>query len=161
MNDYKIFSVYIIFGLLIMIGYCKMIMSPKNVTDKIWNNQGKNMLSKNKWLKIIYMMMIVISFIAGIYLIYYLTTTPKEQTDEILIYTGSVIFLVFSTVWAFRPFYLSKLILTLVFIGSILILAGICENSTNNTEKIIALVASSIILVQTGLFDLVIWNGIV
>ncbi len=159
-NDYIILSVYIVFGFLIMMGYGLMIVKyGKTTNSDIWTNKRKNSVLKIKY---VYLFMIMLSFIAGPYLIYYLVTTPKTETDEILIYVGSVIFLVCSTVWAFWPFEYPKIILGFVAIGAILILTGICVNrqNPNDVKKILALMASSIIVLQTSLFDFAIWNGI-
>lgn len=108
--------------------------------------------------------MIIISYLFGIYLIYYLTITEKEKTDGILIYTGSILLLFFSTLWAFKPFYYNKFVLFMVFIGALLLLSGICINDNEEPEdpfKISAIVAVVILCIQTGLFDGLIWTGIV
>jgi hypothetical protein len=161
MNDYKILTLYIVFGFFIMIGYMKMITKKGN--SEIWSNQKKNIILNYPFIKYIYIIMICISFIVSPYLVYYLTTTSKNQTDEILIYLGSVLFLVCSMVWAFNPFYLPKIFLGTVAIGAILILAGICVNSEadSETKKILALTASSIIVLQTSLFDFSLWTGLI
>ncbi len=161
-NDYKILSIYIVFGFLIMIGYGILTKKYWKNGDVIWSNNGKNIILNQRWLKHIYLFMILLSFIAGPYLIYYITTTQKTDTDEILIYIGSVIFLVCSMVWAFRPFKCSKTILGFVAAGTVLILAGICTNNQDPSDpkKIVALIASLLLILQTGLFDFVIWNGI-
>ncbi len=162
-NDYKILSIYIVFGFFIMVGYVIMTKKYlKNGSSEIWSNKGQNIILKHNWIKYSYLIMIFLSFIAGPYLIYYLTTVQKTEIDEILIYVGSVLVLVCSTVWAFFPFKYSKLILGSVAIGSILILAGISVNSEdpNDPKKIAALITSSIIVLQTCLFDFTIWNGI-
>lgn len=161
--DHKILSLYIVFGFFIMMGYALMtIKYTTKGSSEIWSNRGKNMILKRPVIKYIYILMIFLSFIAGSYLIYYLTTTSKTDTDEILIYVGSVVFLVCSTVWAFWPFEYSKIILGAVAIGSILILSGICVNTTDSkdSKKVVALTASSVILIQTVLFDFLIWNGL-
>jgi len=162
--DKKILSLYVVFGALIMFGYGLMVKKyTQSGSYEIWSNQDKNIIMKNTPVRYAYYVMIVLSFVAGIYLVWYLTTTSKNRTDEILIYTGSVVFLVFSTVWAFRPLYYSKLVLGMVAVSTVLILAGICVNSESETDplKIGALVASSIVVLQTGLFDFGIWNGFV
>ena len=118
------------------------------------------MILKYKSIKYAYYINILLSFIAGSYLIYYLTTIQKGHIDEILIYVGSIMFLVCSTVWAFFPFENSIIILGMVAIGAILILSGICVNNENDSKKIIALCAISIIVLQTSLFDFGIWTGL-
>ncbi len=163
-NDYKILSLYIVFGFFIMIGYGLMIKKyPTNTNSVIWSNKNRNIILNHKLIKYTYLFMIFLSFVAGPYLIYYLTTNQFiTDTNEILIYVGSVLFLVCSTVWAFFPFECSKIILGFVAIGAILILAGICTNEQdpNDPKKIAALLAISIIVLQTSLFDFAIWNGI-
>jgi hypothetical protein len=161
-NDYKILSLYIVFGFLILLGYGQMVL--KGHSSELWSNKGQNIIGDHKWLKYLYICMILFSFISGTYLVYYLTTISKNHTDEILIYTGSVLLLVFSTLWAFKPFYkYIKIVLGLVFIGVILILAGICVNSDpiDEPKKIAALAACSLLLIQTGLFDFGFWTGII
>lgn len=162
--DYKILSIYILFGLLILIGYILMtIKYTKQDSSEIWSNQGKNMITSQSKLKYIYITMIILSFLSAIYLIYYLSTTPKEYTDEILIYVGSVIFMVCSTVWAFKPFYYSNIILGFVALGAILILSGILSNSQDIKEpkKIVAILTTIILIIQTFIFDFIIWNGFI
>jgi hypothetical protein len=159
--DYKLLSVYIVFGILILFGYALIIQ--KKQSYEIWTNKGKNILSKKSVLKKIYIFMIFLSFIAGTYLVYYLSTSKNTDISEILIYVGSIVFLVCSTVWAFRPFEYSKIILGAVAIGSILILSGIVidTNNVNNSKKALALTASSILVIQTVLFDFFIWTGLI
>lgn len=158
-NDYSILSIYIIFGFLIIVGYSIMIKKYAGDSTDIWTNKGNNNIYK---IKIPYILMILFSFIAGIYLIYYFTVVSKNETDKILIYTGSIILLVFSVVWAFFPFYYNKIILAMVAFGAILILAGICVNSESNDspKKIIAIIASILLVIQT-LLDAIIWTGLI
>jgi len=159
-NDYRILVLYMVFGFFIMIGYSLMAIYGK--PKDLWSNQGKNMVLDYPKFKYFYILMILLSFISAIYLIYYFTTLQKTDTDEILIYVGSVFFLFFSTIWAFRPFYSSKIVLGLVATGVILMLAGICINKDdpNEIKKIVAITASVILVIQTGFFDFVIWNGL-
>ncbi len=155
-NNNDILIMYGLMGSLIIIGYI-MMMTNKNA-DEIWSNKGSNIILTSKGLLTIYKIMITLSFIAGLYLIFYLyKACPKYN---IIIYTGSVFLLLFSTIWAFNPFFYSKFVLGLVFIGSVLILAGICLlNDIFDIYKIAALVSISILVVQTGLFDFGIWTG--
>jgi len=163
--DHKILSLYILFGFFILLGY--YIMFSKFKKDELWTNQNKNIISKYPKFKYVYLCMILFSFISGIYLIYYFTTTNFSETEKILIYVGSVLFLAYSLTWAFFPFSNSKTVLGFVTIGAILMLTGICINYDTNTDdtigpiKVIAITASSIILLQTGFFDFVIWNGLI
>lgn len=161
--DYKILSLYIVFGFLVMLGYGLMVKKySKGNSSTIWSNQGKNSITEASVIKRVYIFMICLSFLAGIYLIYYLTTTTKTDTDEILIYVGSVIFLVCSTVWAFLPFEHNKIILGMVTIGTILILAGISVNGEDPTvpKKAVALAVASILVFHTFFFDFITWTGI-
>jgi hypothetical protein len=163
--DYKILSLYMVFGFFIILGYGIMVKKywRKGTSSDIWTNKGINMITKKSSLKYAYMLMILLStFLAGPYLIYYLTTTTKSDTNEILIYVGSVIFLVCSAIWAFFPFEYNRIILGLVAVGAILILTGIALNSEdpNDPKKAIALAAISILVVQTFFFDFFIWTGI-
>ncbi len=111
--------------------------------------------------------MICLSIVCGVYLVYYLTVMCKNITEQGLIYSGSILFLYFSCWWAFCPFTWSRSALLMVFLGAILILTGIsveCSEDTNlaaNHEAIIALVAICILVIQTGLFDFIVWNGFV
>jgi len=161
-NDYIILSIYLVFGILINAGYGKMIYDGNS--SELWSNKGTNRIMNNEVLKNFYIFMIIISYLFGIYLIYYLTITEKEKTDGILIYTGSILLLFFSTLWAFKPFYYNKFVLFMVFIGALLLLSGICINDNEEPEdpfKISAIVAVVILCIQTGLFDGLIWTGIV
>src|SRR4051812_16687925 len=116
MIDEKILSIYIIFGFFIIMAYMSMIIKyTQSNSSEIWSNKGKNRIRSGSLLKYTYIFMIIISTIAGSYLVYYLTILEKNRTDEILIYTGSVIFLVFSCLWAFMPFDYSKFVLFIVF----------------------------------------------
>ena len=163
MNDYKLLSVYIVFGILILFGYGLMINKYwKKGSYEIWTNKGKNILSKNSVMKKLYICMIFLSFISGGYLVYYLTSNTNTDISENLIYVGSVLFLVCSTVWAFKPFEYSKIILGSVATGSILILAGIAIDSNNasDSKKALALTASSVLVIQTVLFDFLIWTAL-
>lgn len=165
--DYKLLSIYIIFGFLTIVGYILMIIKYSKIGSyEIWSNKGKNIildkkLFKKPFLKYVYTLMIFLSMIAGPYLIYYLTTVNKGSTDEILIYLGSVLFIVCSTFWAYMPFEYSKLILGTVAFGTILILAGISINDEDpkDPKKIVALLAASIIVTQTFFFDFILWTG--
>jgi phage shock protein PspC (stress-responsive transcriptional regulator) len=167
-NDYNILSLYVVFGFLVVLGYIIMaIKYTKSGSTEIWSNKGQNVILKEGWkyrlVKYAYFVMIFLSFVFGAYLVYYLTTTQKEETDEVLIYTGSVLLLVCSTVWAFFPFECNKIILGAVAVGAILILAGISINSENPEEpkKIVALLGASIIVLQTSLFDFGFWTGLI
>jgi len=166
----KILSLYLVFGFLILIGYGLMVRNYyKNGSTDIWSNQGKNIITKHKLLKYIYICMISLSLIASVYLIYYLTNIPENNNDNdksmILIYTGSVIFLLYSTIWAFKPYYYSKFVLFMVFVGVVLFFSGILVNIDENgkfesIENIIAILACCILIIQTGLFDFGIWTGL-
>lgn len=163
--DYKLLSIYIVFGFFILVGYAFMIKKYNKNSSDIWSNKNKNIISKKPMLKYIYIFMILLSFIATPYLIYYLVSIEKSETDEILIYIGSVFFIICSTVWAFLPFTYSGIILAGVAIGAILILAGVANNQPNQPNqpnkdlKNLALASSSILVIQTFLFDFLIWNG--
>lgn len=161
-NDYGILSIYVVFGILIIVGYIKLVIKYKKDNSKLWSNDGKNKILRYKWLKYLYMVMIFISFVATIYLIYYLTSKRLNQIDKILIYLGSVIFLSCSLIWAFRPFMYSKIVLGFASIGTLIILAGISDNISKNylgTEDSLALISILIVIIQTGIFDFIIWNG--
>jgi len=165
--DEKILSVYIVFGFLIVMGYLKMIYENwgnKLGTALLWSNKNKNMILEKWYLRISYKIMIALSFAAGVYLVYYFTTFQKDDTVQTLIYVGSVIFLIYSLVWAYSPFnkYVS-LSLGLVAIGSVLMLSGIGLNVSQghkNPTDIVALIAITILVIQSGFFDFWIWNGI-
>lgn len=153
--DYKILSMYIIFGLLIIIGYSQLTMG-----EDLWTNKGKNIVKNHKSLKRVYQAMIILSTISGIYLIYYLSTVKKDKTDDILIYIGSLLLLIFSSVWAYNPYLYSRFVLGIVALGSILILAGVCiGGNTQEPLKKIAITATCIIMIQTTIFDFLIWTG--
>jgi predicted neutral ceramidase superfamily lipid hydrolase len=160
-NDYKILAIYLVFGFFIMVGYSLMAKygNPKD----LWSNKDKNIVLNYPMIKYVYILMIFLSFLSGIYLIYYFTTLQKTNIDEILIYVGLVFFLVFSTFWAYWPFKYSKTVLGLVAAGAILMLAGICVNKDdpNEIKKTMALLASSILVLQTGVFDFGIWSGLI
>jgi len=162
MNDYVILSMYLVFGFFIMAGYAIMIKkySGDNSID-IWTNEGKNIIANYANVKYVYIAMIILTFVAGIYLIYYLTVVSKNETDRILIYTGSALLLIFSVIWAFYPFLYNKFILAMVAFGAILILVGICINSESNSDprKIVAIIAGTLLVIQT-MSDAVIWTGI-
>ncbi len=163
MNNYidiKILSIYITFGFLVIFAY--LLLLKNGNYSKLWSNNGRNMLQKYRKIKYVYSTMICLSLVAGIYLVYYLSTILKDDMSEILIYIGSVLFLVFSTLWAFFPFYYSKIVLFIVFVGSVLILAGISVGiSVIKPVDIVALISIIIIVIQTGFFDLGLWNGLI
>jgi membrane-bound ClpP family serine protease len=124
--------------------------------EELWTNKNKN--SIHGPLRWVYKILLTISFVSGLYLIWYMYKfCPK---NDAVIYTGSVLLLLFSIVWAFRPFFYSNVILGLVFIGAILILAGIVDIArTLKTVDVIAIVAACILVIQTGLLDFGVWTG--
>jgi hypothetical protein len=164
-NNYVIPIIFSIFGLLILIGYYGNFISGNGVSrmvskysiDKLWSNNGKNIIGKNSWLKKLYMFMILLSTISTLYLMYYMTITPAY--NEILRYVGILLFLLFSLIWAYDPFYRSKIVLFMVSLGvammfiDILMFQGFKGN--------LALLAGIILLLQSFVFDFIIWNGII
>lgn len=167
--DEKILSVYIVFGFLVVAGYLKMVYENwgnKLSTALLWSNNNQNTILEHAWSRMSYNIMIGLSFIAGIYLVYYLTTFQKDDTVQSLIYVGSVIFLVYSVVWAYSPFnkpqWTVKAALGFVAIGAILIMSGISLNVSQGHKDpvdIVALVAIIILVIQTSFFDFFMWNG--
>jgi hypothetical protein len=164
--DEKILSVYVVFGFLVILGYIIMIYKnwgSKLGTAMLWSNKGRNIILEKPILNYLYKTMIALSFVSGIYLVYYLTTFQKDDTVQKLVYIGSVIFLLYSLIWAYDPFnYYIKLSLGLVAIGSLLILSGISLNVSQGNKgptDIVALVAITVLVIQSGLFDFLIWNG--
>lgn len=134
MNE-VILSLFIIFGMIILTRYFYIFLKARknfNYYSQIWTNQGKNKLIGT--LNTIYKFMIILSFIAGIYIVYYLVTDTSLNTslNTSLIYSGSVIFLVFSTFWALWPFKANKIVLFLVSVGVLLLLVGISLNYDKN-----------------------------
>ena len=111
----RLLILYIILGLFTIFGYATMIS--KYRSNVIWSNNEKNIILKKKWLKYLYIFMILLSFIAGPYMIYYLVTSENNEnigaptSNEILIYVGLVLFLVCSAFWAFFPFDYNQIIL--------------------------------------------------
>lgn len=140
------------------------VKSTNKQLDDFWSNKNKNKILKSKHFKNFYIFMIFLSSISGLYLIYYLSKTSLHTNNKskTLIYIGSFMLLLFSIMWAYNPFYYSVISLFGVFIGSLLIFIGIYKNNNiMDNEKIVALIASFILMFQTGLFDLIIWNGFV
>ena len=150
--DYFILSLYIIIGLVIILGY---IYNSVKIGSGLWN--GIN----NKILKTIYVIMISLSFIFGLYLVYFFTT--NEYINKPLLYSGILILLLFSCIWAWFPFVQSKLVLLCVSIGALLLLIEVILEVINNKDayNITALIACIILFIQTFFFDFIIWNGII
>lgn len=167
MNDFNqnILSMYLVFGFIIILGYIRL--ARKMDSDTLWSNYGKNMITKKRpCLKGLYIFMIFLSVIAGIYLIYYFAsdkTGKSGDTYETLIYVGSTFFLAYSMVWAFKPFHFSKTALFLVAAGAAIILSGIIinEERLNDPRKAVAIAAGSLLVFHTFFFDFLIWNGII
>jgi len=166
--DYTLLFTYIILGFILVLLYIKMyVKSTNNQLDDFWSNKNKNKILKSKHFKNFYIFMIFLSSISGLYLIYYLSTVNKtnnksKSKSKTLIYIGSFMLLLFSIMWAYNPFYYPVISLFGVFIGSLLIFIGIYKNNNiMDNEKIVALIASFILMFQTGLFDLIIWNGFI
>jgi hypothetical protein len=149
--DKTVLSLYCIFGTVILAGYIRMIRSGDR---SIWNK------IKDARMKKLYMAMIISSFIFGIYLVYFFTTSHNKNKE--LLYTGLVIFLLFSSIWAWFPFFQSKIILFLVSIGTLLLLinVGMEFDDDQSPEVIAALVSCIVLFVQTFIFDFVLWNGL-
>lgn len=149
--DIIVLLLFIIFGIIIMSGYANVL--PKQ-GDKIWNNVGDGNL------RTFYKIMIFLSFLAGVYLMYFFTT--HNNNYKILLYTGLSFLLLFSSVWAWKPFYYNKLVLFLVSVGSFMLLINTSMefNKKVNTKIIVALVSCLVLFVQTFIFDFFIWNGI-
>jgi hypothetical protein len=175
-GDTNILIIYGILGTLILIGYARMAMRNSGYINSVWTNNGTNMIVNNNALKSIYTIMILLSVISGIYLIKYLYGSEQgalNKESNIIIYVGSVIFLIPSVIWAFYPFWNSKIVLFTVLVGLVIILVGIVRNRMgvekglgNDAEKDqlnyrLAIVATSILIIQAGLFDFLIWNGII
>jgi hypothetical protein len=158
--DYKILSLYIVLGTLVMIGYAGLY---KINSEQLWTNKGTNRVTKNSLLRSIYKCMILLSFLSGLYIVYYVSS--REIFDEIsnkLVYIGSLLFLSFSIIWSMRPFFYSRYILLVVAIGAILLLAGIVSDNDHDQtlNHDLAIVASCILVIQTFVFDFFLWNRI-
>jgi hypothetical protein len=137
---------FLIFGTLIISGYINSYI--KGID--LWN--GIN----NITLRNIYIAMILLSTISGIYLIHFYTTSQIKHPT--LLYSGLLFLLTFSTVWAWAPYYHEKIILLLVSIGPLLLLINNSIEFESSPKNIIALVACIILLVQTFGFDFMIWS---
>jgi hypothetical protein len=153
--DKTVLSLYCVFGVIILIGYIYMIINKDKYNNSIWNKIKDNKMKK------VYMVMISLSFILGIYLVYFFTTTDNKNKD--LLYTGLVLLLLFSSIWAWFPFIQSKIVLFFVSMGSLLLLINVgIELSKDRSPKVIfALIACIILFIQTFVFDFILWNGIV
>jgi len=146
-----VLSLYIIFGIIIIAGYIyNTISSGKD----LWNNV------KNKHLKNVYKIMIFLSFIFGVYLLYFFTFVKNENKE--LLYSGLILLLVFSSIWAWAPYYHNKIVLLLVSIGALLLLVNTSMqvSHSQNIKNAVALFACILLFIQTFVFDFIIWNGI-
>jgi hypothetical protein len=143
----NITPVVVLFGSLILLAYTNMLLMNKDDQEKLWTNNGRNSLSDKK----LYQFMICLSIISGIYLMYYLCQHPINTIR----YSGIILFLSFSLLWAIFPFTFSKPVLFMVCIG----LAIILSTLNMSTDKI-AIVATIILLIQTFIFDFLLWTGI-
>jgi hypothetical protein len=159
MFDAFILSLYLILGLFIILGYVYSIR--KESQSDLWTNKGTNFLTNRPKLVYGYLFMITLSFLSGIYLIYYLSTVEKTLPEEILITLGSIFLLFFSVVWAWYPFYYPKWILFMVALGSMMILIGISLQFNNSLLNILAITAAIILFIQTFFFDFLLWSSII
>ena len=137
---------FIIYGIAIISGYINSYIKSIDLWNGIYNKTLRNT----------YIAMILLSTMAGIYLMYFYTTNPIEH--PILLYTGILFLLTFSTIWAWAPYYNEKLILLLVSIGPLLLLINNSIEFESSPKNIIALVACIILLIQTFAFDFMIWS---
>lgn len=151
--DKIVLSLFVIFGIIILSGYIYMIVNYKKYKN-LWNNV------RNINLKRIYITMIALSFMFGIYLLYFFTTNKNKY--PYLLYTGLVLLLLFSSIWAWKPFFYNKIILFFASFGTFLLLINTSLEISNDqsAKKISALFACILLFVQTFVFDFIIWNGI-
>lgn len=139
---------FIIFGIIIISGYINSII--KGID--LWNGINNNFLRK------IYIFMIILSSMSGMYLMYFYSTNKNNGS---LLYSGLLFLLVFSAIWAWAPYYKEKIVLFMVALGSFILLINNSIKFENNTEHIIAIVACVILFVQTFGFDFMLWSGVI
>jgi len=159
-NDYAILSMFIVFGTLIMFGYSRMFLASPEDQSKLWSNKSTNNIEEYGILRI-YQIMIFLSLIVGLYLVVYLTMNPAEKEENVIIrYIGVSLFLLFSFIWAIKPFLYSKFVLFMVVVGIVLILVSIANECIELPDDAIAITAASILVIQTFVFDYILWTGI-
>jgi hypothetical protein len=133
---------FIFFGTFILIGYAKL-------SKNIWNGITGS-------LKKLYIFMILLSFISGAYLLYFFTV--REYENVTLLYLGLCLFLGFSLIWAWAPYYHERIVLLLVAIGSYILLMYVNREYDKSLIDNLAVIACSILFVQTFLFDFAIYT---
>lgn len=154
-------------GLPVLISYYFMVK--KLPINTLWANMPN-------WLRIIDYFTIFCAFIAGIYLIYYsIEISPTqnkivhhtyEPYGKYILYTAWTLLLIGANLWPLSLIHQMKPIwvvgsLILTTIGASLLMDCVLNGQTNGpwtTELILATVASSILLFQTGIMDMIIWN---
>lgn len=178
--EYTILSMYLTLGIPLLVSYYLLATKSRKVINNFWSNHGRI-----KWLKKhdsfarnFYAISMIISAIAGIYLLYYFTwgnngngATEKqifgiqyEQGGKYFIYVGYLLLLGFSLLWipSFRlANNLNTIILFIVGAGAIVIMAALASTNLQTDEDKAALAAAVYLVFHTCVLDGLLWTGTV
>jgi hypothetical protein len=117
---------------------------------------------------------IPLAFLAGLYMLYYsIAEIPKssvvhneyEPNGKYILYLSLCLFMFGANLWPFSlihntPKYVSILSLVITAVGTALLMDCVLNEHMENldTLRIVAIVATSILVFQTGIMDLLIWS---
>ncbi len=162
--------IFVILGIPLLAQYASYFSMTDYDKNSLWTNNGTNLITNFPELKIPYMIMMFLSFIAGFYIVYYLVFRIQNKqifgkdynTSKYIIYTSILLLVGFSLLWM-PSFYLyskatTSIILFTVSCSSIILLASLASFKIFEIEDIAAISAASILLFQHFFLDFIIWS---
>lgn len=139
----------------------------KRTADLYWGNMPQTIRDFSKFT-------IILSFLAGLYMVYYsINEIPNntvvhheyEPNGKYILYLSICLLLFGANLWPFSLIHNTAFIVA--FIGLLLTALGVAllmdcvlnEHLENlDTQRILAIVSTSILMFQTGIMDLILWS---
>lgn len=153
--DVNILIIYILLGLPLLIQYYNIEKS-----NKLLTNNGSNLLKKYKNMKNIYLCSILISAIAGLYLLNYFMNEIEYKNEEYhsMIYASLIILIGYSLLWIPTLYTkINKFVLFCVSIGPLLMIITLILNGLDRDIDKIALFMSIYLFFHTFFLDFLVW----
>ncbi len=170
-SDYTTLSMFIILGIVLIVTYYFCYKT----SDKInyWTNNNKNILKHNEKYVHAYTFMIIISILAGLYLMYYLSFEIPNKTifnieyskSKYIIHIGVLLLIGFSILWVpsiiTKQSFVTNIGLFIAAIGAIILLASLISIENKNTKDSVAIAMITILVIQTFFLDFLIWTNLI
>ena len=166
-QDYTNLIIFATLGIPVLGTYSTLFNKNKSEIDKLWTNNGSNILRIRPKMRYLYMISIFICMICSLYLIYYLTDeiSNKKIFDQdywnggrYTIYTALCLMVGFSILWVpfIKNWYICTGVLFIASLGAILLSIKDIDD-----KDIVAIIFSAYLAFHMFFLDFLIWTGLV